>query len=86
VNEVAPIGLGGKGHRQTALSQAVGGKLGVGRGRESAQTQAGRQRRNRGRTGIPGGKDHLADSGDSDGVYRRADGSGYLERVRRGRE
>ena len=29
--------------------------------------------------------DHLADSGDSDGVYRRAGGGGYVGRVRRAR-
>ena len=32
-----------------------------------------------------GGGDHLADSGYSDGVYRRADGGGYVGRVRRER-
>ena len=28
--------------------------------------------------GHRGGGDHLADSGDGDGVYRRADGGGYV--------
>ena len=29
--------------------------------------------------------DHVADSGDSDGVYRGADGGGYVGRLRLGR-
>ena len=39
-----------------------------------------------GRRGHRGGGDCLADSGYCDGVYRRADGGGYVGRVKDGTE